>query len=46
MVRNACEICGINQVKVVAFMTFMSKRKQMSRKVFLKDQTVYQSEFL
>ena len=37
---------GINQVKVVAFMTFMSKRKQMSRKVFLKDQTVYQSEFL
>ena len=28
---------GINQEKVVAFMTFMSKRKQMSRKVFLKD---------
>ena len=37
---------GINQVKVVAFMTFMSNRKQMSRKVFLQDQTVYQSEFL
>ena len=37
---------GINQVKVVAFMTFMSKQKQMSRKVFLKDQTVYESEFL